>query len=80
MSLNVQGFNQFLNHINFMKKSILFLGKSLTAVQQKQVNGGFAAQQQCHEVCPHTYDGKFTGCGFPHCPGYCDGNGGYVIY
>ncbi len=63
-----------------MKKTILVLGKNLTVVQQKQVNGGVTPQGACHDVCPQIYNGKYTGCGFPHCPGYCDGNGGYIIY
>ena len=39
MSINDQGFNQFINYFK-MKKSILNLGKALNKAEQKSINGG----------------------------------------
>ncbi len=65
-----------------MKKSILNLGTKLTAVEQKEINGGTLAAQPCDIVCASNY--SYSGrCGFSplsHCPGACNGRGGYIFY
>ncbi|MDC1162272.1 hypothetical protein OAT18_02400 [Tenacibaculum sp.] len=60
-----------------MKKSILNLGKSLNKKTQKEINGG-GRVPSCPEVCPSAPRG--TKCGPRHCPGECDGYGGYMSY
>ncbi len=60
-----------------MKKSILNLGEKLTTVEQKEINGGVIPSQACDVVCVYGNTGR---CGFPHCPGVCNGRGGYILY
>ncbi len=60
-----------------MKKTVLNLGESLTATKQKEINGGAFVTGSCEDI----YHGNSRQiCGIPHCPGTCDGNGGYIIY
>lgn len=62
-----------------MKKSILTLGKPLSLENQKQISGGRKTiSNLCQDICPTAPHG--TPCGPPHCPGMCDGNGGWVNY
>lgn len=63
-----------------MKKSILNVGKSLNKTDQQQINGGriFKPSNLCEDICPTASAG--TPCGPPHCPGVCDGNGGWINY
>ena len=61
-----------------MKKSILNIGKTLNAVDQKQINGGAKQFPTCAQTCANAPHG--TPCGPPHCPGMCLGNGNWVNY
>lgn len=65
-----------------MKNSISNLGKTLNKTEQKNVLGGIKPNPiripLCSEVCP-TATSKIK-CGPPHCPGACDGRGGWVNY
>ncbi len=68
-----------------MKKSILNLGKTLNKAKQTTILGGnplilkpTKLAGQCKDVCPSvTQEIK---CGPPHCPGVCDGRGGFFLY
>ncbi len=63
-----------------MKKSILNLGKTLNKIEQTEVFGGILTikVKTCAEVCP-TATSRIK-CGPPHCPGVCDGRGGWYNY
>ncbi|CAM1342458.1 hypothetical protein [Tenacibaculum amylolyticum] len=65
-----------------MKKSILNLGKALKKAEQTEIVGGInlvpIKVKLCSEVCP-TATSRIK-CGPPHCPGQCDGRGGWVNY
>jgi hypothetical protein len=64
--------------IFIMKKSILNIGKTLNNVEQKEILGGRLkpVSNACADICPNAAQG--TNCGPPHCPGICDGNGGWI--
>ncbi|WP_095069133.1 hypothetical protein [Tenacibaculum jejuense] len=64
-----------------MKKSILNLGKALNKAKQTEITGGIVPLiriQSCPEVCPTAT--TTIKCGPPHCPGVCDGRGGWINY
>ncbi len=65
-----------------MKKSILNLGKALNKTQQTDIFGGMLILTklvgQCKDVCPSAT--KEIKCGPPHCPGVCNGHGGFYLY
>ena len=61
-----------------MKKSILNVGKSLKKVDQQQIKGGLIRSFLCEDICPTASAG--TPCGPSHCPGVCDGRGGWINY
>ena len=63
-----------------MKKSILNIGKALNKAEQKKVNGGIdlIRIKTCAEACPTAT--TTIKCGPPHCPGVCDGRGGWINY
>ncbi len=60
-----------------MKKTVLNLGESLTVSKQKEINGGAFETGACEDIC---YGNSRKICGIPHCPGRCDGNGGFIIF
>ncbi|MEL7147405.1 MAG: hypothetical protein AAFO69_13610 [Bacteroidota bacterium] len=64
-----------------LKKLNTITGASdVSKEEQKNVNGGMLRKgiPMCSESCPSaTSAGP---CGPPHCPGWCDGNGGWVNY
>ncbi|WP_299678604.1 hypothetical protein [uncultured Tenacibaculum sp.] len=63
-----------------MKKSILNVGKALSKADQTEIIGGVLIKKikTCAEVCPTSTSS--IKCGPPHCPGVCDGRGGWVLY
>ncbi len=64
-----------------MKKSILNIGKALNKTEQTEINGGIIPLIRiglCSEVCPTAT--TTIKCGPPHCPGVCDGRGGWINY
>lgn len=65
-----------------MKKQILNLGKALNKNEQTDILGGrptlISLIKTCAEVCPSAT--RQIKCGPPHCPGVCDGRGGYYLY
>ncbi len=64
-----------------MKKLANLKGaKALSKKEQQNINGGGIKPMPflCEDICPTSPHG--TECGPPHCPGMCDGNGGWVNY
>lgn len=64
-----------------MKKSILNLGKALNKADQTEISGGILAPikvKTCAQVCPTAT--RRMKCGPAHCPGECDGRGGWMNY
>jgi len=64
-----------------MKKSILNIGKALDKAEQLEIAGGrelIIRIGLCSEVCPTAT--TTIKCGPPHCPGVCDGQGGWINY
>lgn len=52
----------------------------ISKAEQRNQNGGTVRSQDCPTLC--TQPGATSGqpCGYPHCPGVCTGNGGWVYY
>ena len=71
---------QTLKYFITMKKSILNVGKKLNKADQQEITGGGLKPRPiyCEDICPTASAG--TPCGPPHCPGVCDGNGGWINY
>lgn len=48
----------------------------MNSSKQKSVQGGIKLGQSCAVTCSTQSSGR---CGPPHCPGFCTGNGGYIL-
>ncbi|WP_143569827.1 hypothetical protein [Tenacibaculum agarivorans] len=65
-----------------MKKSILNLGNVLSKDEQSNVHGSIQLIQiaECSSVCRTAKSGTRCVSGGTHCPGECDGRGGWYNY